>query len=84
MGVADEQLPPRQHQHLHGGERAGAVAQSDHVSHIFQVLGKPADGSAQHGVGFTLPDQHGPRSVLRLRISLLATASETPRRRASR
>ena len=40
VGVADEELPPGQHQHLHRGQRLRAVAQADHVAHVAQVLAR--------------------------------------------
>ena len=38
MGVANEQLMMRQHQHLHDGERMRAGAQADHVADCGQVI----------------------------------------------
>ena len=44
--VADEELPPRQDQHLHRRQRMHAAAQTDDVADMLQVIGIVAAGPA--------------------------------------
>ena len=59
MGVADEQLMMRQHQHLHDGERMHAGAQADHVADRGQMIGRSAERAAEHGVAYAVLEEPG-------------------------
>ena len=58
VGIADEQLPSGQDQHLHCRERVHAAAKADDLAHKFQVIRIVAAGPAQHRIGITTPNQH--------------------------
>jgi hypothetical protein len=69
MGVADEDLPVGQHQHVHRGEIVDAGPGADHLLDVAQMLVKGAGRSAKHGVGVApaqqdCADQRGARAHL--------------------
>ena len=58
VGVAEEQLPLRQDQHLHGGEHARPRAQPDDAADVLQMAMVVADRAAEHRIGIAPMHQH--------------------------